>query len=77
MSKWSLGLFGLLFAGLSVAAGAQPASATDEARPRRVVRPEVGQPVPDFALTNVKGATVQLSQFRGKSIFVLELGACT
>ena len=33
--------------------------------------PEVGQPAPDFALSDQNGRTVKLSDFRGKSHVVL------
>jgi peroxiredoxin len=32
--------------------------------------PEVGQPAPDFSLADLAGETVQLSQFRGKVVFL-------
>ena len=35
--------------------------------------PEVGQPAPDFSLTNQRGETVNLSDFRGKKTVVLYL----
>ena len=38
--------------------------------------PEIGTVLADFALQDVEGNTVRLSDFRGK-IFALELGACT
>ena len=46
-------------------------------RRRRPPRPKIGQVVPDFTLKDMKGKPVKLSSFKGKKIFVLELGACT
>lgn len=46
-------------------------------RRRDVPRPKVGEVLEDFALKDVKGKEVKLSEFRDKKIFVLELGACT
>ena len=46
-------------------------------RRREVIHPKVGEVVADFTLQDVKGKPVKLSDFRGKEIFVLELGACT
>lgn len=47
-------------------------------QPRReVLHPKVGEVLDDFTLKNIEGESVSLSQFRGKKIFVLELGACT
>ena len=43
---------------------------------RRATPPQVGQTVADFALKDVEGKTVRLSDFRGR-ILVLEFGACT
>ena len=37
----------------------------------------VGDLVADFALKDVEGKTVKLSDFKDKSIVVLEFGACT
>lgn len=34
-------------------------------------RVKVGQPAPDFALENVEGQTINLSDFRGKKAVVL------
>jgi cytochrome oxidase Cu insertion factor (SCO1/SenC/PrrC family) len=39
--------------------------------------PEIGAECPDFTLKDAKGNSVTLSGFRGKSVFVMELGACT
>ncbi len=39
--------------------------------------PEIGKECPDFTLKDTKGKSVTLSDFRGKSVFVMELGACT
>jgi cytochrome oxidase Cu insertion factor (SCO1/SenC/PrrC family) len=47
-----------------------------KAKPKRV-QPKVGDKVPDFKLKNLDDKTVKLSDFFGKKIFVLELGACT
>lgn len=33
-------------------------------------RPEVGFPAPDFALTDVVGKSVRLSDYRGKAVFL-------
>ena len=46
-------------------------------RRRRPPRPKIGQVVPHFTLKDVKGKPVKLSSFKGKKIFVMELGACT
>ncbi len=46
-------------------------------RPRREVKhPPVGKVLKDFALQDVKGKPVKLSDYQGK-IFIMELGACT
>lgn len=51
------------FAGLVIAAGAAGAAGARE--------PDLGKPAPDFAGTDTKGATVKLSDFKGKLV-VLE-----
>ncbi|MFC1736707.1 hypothetical protein ACFL1X_11365 [Candidatus Hydrogenedentota bacterium] len=43
---------------------------------RRGNEPKVGDKIADFALNDVHGKEVKLSDFKNK-IFVLELGACT
>ena len=76
-----LGLFALVLACfLCEAALAQPAGGAARGRRRpgpRGRHPKVGEVLPDFTVHDVKGKEVKLSHFRGKSIFVLELGACT
>jgi len=51
--------------------GQKPASES-----RRATPPKVGETVADFALKDVEGKTVKLSDFRGR-ILVLEFGAYT
>ena len=61
-------------------AGAVYAQAQRPARgrvKREVVHPKVGEELKDFTLKDVNGKPVKLSDFRGKKIFALELGACT
>ena len=52
-----------------------PAGAQAEATPRPPTAPQthlkVGDPAPDFALTDTEGQTVRLSDFRGKRNVVL------
>jgi cytochrome oxidase Cu insertion factor (SCO1/SenC/PrrC family) len=62
---------------LSSSVLAQEGERGERRRSRRPPRPKVGQVVPDFTLNDVKGKPVKLSSFKGKKIFVLELGACT
>ena len=46
-------------------------------RRRRSPPPKVGTVVEDFVLKDIDGKEVRLSDFKGKKIFALELGACT
>ena len=71
--------FALALAGMvAVSAVAQPREDRPRRRPRReVVHPKVGEELKDFALKDMTGTDVKLSDFRDKKIFVLELGACT
>ena len=76
-----MGLFSVILACfLCDAALAQDEGGETRGRGRRrreVIHPKVGEVVADFTLQDVKGKPVKLSDFRGKEIFVLELGACT
>lgn len=65
---------------LAVAALAPPPHGGRAGRGRgRWAKPpvKVGEAVPDFALKDVEGNTVKPADFKGKSILVLEFGACT
>ena len=67
----------MLAVGLLTTAAAL-AERPERGRSRRLAGiPKAGDTVKDFALKDVKGRTIKLSDFRAKSIFVLELGACT
>jgi len=82
VQKWSwMGLLSAagLFLSVALLASGNGGRGTPDKRPAKpkVVRPKVGQLVPDFTLPDVKGKKVRLSDFKGKKIFVLELGACT
>ncbi|MCE7934920.1 MAG: TlpA family protein disulfide reductase [Chlorobi bacterium CHB2] len=57
--------------GVAFAACADNAVTTD---PIIAVRPELGKPAPDFTLKDQNGATVKLSQFKGK-VVVLDFWA--
>jgi len=61
LSKQMRGLlwFGLLLAGVLVAAGVATAV-------------EVGEKAPDFTLPSTMGGQISLSQFRGKQLVLLE-----
>ena len=68
----------LFFLTLLSAGGAAPARAQDlgprdgrDLPPTDLNRVAVGQPAPDFILTNLDGGSVQLSSFRDKTIVVL------
>ena len=53
------------------------AQSSSRRRRRRSPPPKVGTIVEDFVLKDIDGKDVRLSDFKGKKIFVLELGACT
>jgi len=55
----TLGLMGLLLAGVLIGAG-------------MVTALEVGEQAPDFTLPSTMGGEISLSQFRGKKLVLLE-----
>lgn len=57
--------FGILM-GLIIIQGGSLFPAADQSRKA----PEIGQEAPDFTLSNLEGEPVQLSQFRGKVVFL-------
>jgi hypothetical protein len=58
----TLGLMGLLLAGVLIGAGMATAL-------------EVGEQAPDFTLPSTMGGEISLSQFRGKKLVLLEFYA--
>jgi peroxiredoxin len=56
---YSLWWYGLLLAGVLVVASVAPAV-------------EVGEKAPDFTLPSTQGGQISLSQFRGKTLVLLE-----
>ncbi len=68
--RWWPGLVVLLGV-LVAAAGCEPAGAgVAPGTAAAAAAPVIGQPAPDFALPDLEGNTVRLSDFRGKTVFV-------
>ena len=78
ISKVWIGVPAAVVACLLAAAALAPPPHGGRGRGRWAAPPvKVGEALPDFALKDVEGNTVKPADFKGKSILVLEFGACT